>query len=95
MNNDQHPLLTLLKPIEDILRSVIFKLKSEELYDDVSRKVDSFLRTLLEYGNIYDYAVICNETNNAPTTNELLVDVAIKETADSEFVYLPFKLTTL
>jgi phage tail sheath protein FI len=94
MNNNHH-LLNLLTPIENILQTFVGQSHSKELYDDVSNKIDFFLRTLLEYGNIYDYAVICNELNNETTTTDLLVDVAIKETADSEFVYIPYKLTTI
>jgi phage tail sheath protein FI len=44
---------------------------------------------------IYDFAVVCDETNNTPSRidrNELYVDVAIEPTKAVEFIYIPLRL---
>jgi hypothetical protein len=44
---------------------------------------------------IYDYIVVCDETNNTPARidkNELWIDVAIEPTKAAEFIYIPIRV---
>jgi hypothetical protein len=44
---------------------------------------------------IYDYLVVCDDTNNTPAridANELWVDIAIEPTKAVEFIYIPIRL---
>ena len=44
---------------------------------------------------IYDYLVVCDESNNTPTridANELYVDVAIEPVKAIEFIYIPVRI---
>ena len=44
---------------------------------------------------VYDYLVVCDETNNTPTRiarNELYVDIAIEPMKAVEFIYIPIRL---
>ena len=44
---------------------------------------------------IFDYLVVCDESNNTPTridANELYVDVAIEPVKAVEFIYIPVRI---
>jgi phage tail sheath protein FI len=44
---------------------------------------------------VYDYAVVCDTTNNTPAridANELYIDVAIEPTKAAEFIYIPIRI---
>jgi len=44
---------------------------------------------------IYDYLVVCDNSNNTPATidaNELWVDVAIEPVKAVEFIYIPVRI---
>jgi hypothetical protein len=57
--------------------------------------VESLLNTLVVQRGLNDYVVVCDETNNTPTTidrNELHIDVAIEPIRAVEFIYIPVKI---
>ena len=44
---------------------------------------------------LYDYVVICDESNNGPARvdrNELYVDIAIEPMKAVEFIYIPVRI---
>jgi hypothetical protein len=44
---------------------------------------------------IYDYAVVCDASNNTPfriANNELYVDIAVEPEKDIEFIFIPIRL---
>jgi phage tail sheath protein FI len=44
---------------------------------------------------LYDFLVVCDETNNTPARidrNELYVDVAIAPVKAAEFIYIPIRV---
>jgi len=69
--------------------------------DDISRlllvnMIDPFLRDVKARRGIYDYLVICNETNNTPERidrGELWCDIYIKPVRAAEFIVLNFIAT--
>ena len=47
------------------------------------------------FRSIYDYLVVCDLSNNTPTTidrNELYVDIAIEPVKAVEFIYIPVRI---
>jgi len=63
--------------------------------DEVRQAVESLLLELVGLRAIYDYAVVCDETNNTPARidrNELYVDIAIEPVKAIEFIYIPLRL---
>lgn len=57
--------------------------------------ISSSLNDLVTKRGIYDYAVVCDTSNNTPdriANNELWVDVAIEPMKDVEFIYIPIRL---
>jgi phage tail sheath protein FI len=69
--------------------------------DDLTRlllvnMIDPFLRDVRSRRGIYDYMVVCDETNNTPERidrNELWCDIYIKPTRAAEFIVLNFIAT--
>lgn len=53
--------------------------------------VDSFLGNLIVLRGLYDFASICDSTNNTPDVvdaNELVIDIAIQPVKAAEFIYV-------
>lgn len=68
--------------------------------DDLTRQnvkanVDSFLTTLVGRRGLFDFATVCDETNNTPATidaSELHVDIAIKPVKAAEFILVDLRI---
>lgn len=85
----------LVKFIKRQLRKALFSFLMEPndkiTRDNVKGAVDSFLATLIDRRGLYDFASICDSTNNTEETidnHELFVDVAIKPVKSVEFIYV-------
>ena len=73
----------IFEPNDSVTRNEI-KQACEQLFNDITVK-----------RGIYDYLVVCDETNNSPERidrNELHVDIAIEPTKTVEFVYIPLRI---
>lgn len=58
--------------------------------------VDSFLSVIKSQGGLYDYEVVCNETNNTSQVidnNELNVDIYVQPTKTVEYLYFTTVVT--
>ncbi len=88
--------ITLEKAISTASKYFLF-----EPNDDISRlllinMINPFLRDVKSRRGIYDYKVVCNETNNTPERidrGELYCDIYIKATKATEFIVLNFIAT--
>ena len=63
--------------------------------DQIKNIISGAVNDLVAKRGIYDYVVVCDDTNNTPTRiarNELYVDVAIEPMKDVEFIYIPIRL---
>ena len=57
--------------------------------------MNSLMIDLVAKRGIYDYLVVCDDTNNTPAridANELYVDIAIEPVKAVEFIYIPLRL---
>lgn len=71
-----------------------------EQNDAITRKqiagvVETLMVDLVAKRGIYDYLVVCDESNNTPARidrNELWVDVAIEPVKAAEFIYVPVRV---
>src|SRR5574343_48837 len=74
----------LFEPNDDITRLLLINM------------IDPFLRDVKARRGIYDYLLVCNETNNTPERidrGELWCDIYIKPTRAAEFIVLNFIAT--
>jgi hypothetical protein len=85
----------LRSQLTKLARPYIFEPNDQTTRDEIKQAVESLLLELVGLRAIYDYAVVCDETNNTPSRvdrNELYVDVAIEPTKAVEFIYIPLRL---
>jgi hypothetical protein len=89
--------------LENYLRSAFKTIANGYLFepnDQITRKsiatqIESALNDVLSKRGVYDFLVVCDSTNNTPSTianNQLYVDVAIEPARDIEFIYIPIAL---
>lgn len=80
----------------DILsRGFLFEQNDEFTRDNIRDAVDRFCSGLVTNRGLYDYLVVCDESNNTPgriDRNELWVDVAIQPVKSVEFIYIPLRI---
>jgi phage tail sheath protein FI len=63
--------------------------------DEIKQATESLLLELVGQRALYDFLVVCDDTNNTPARidrNELYVDVAIEPVKAVEFIYIPLRL---
>lgn len=75
----------------------IFEPNDKLTRDNIKALVDSFLSNLIVKRALYDYATVCDESNNTPDRidrNELYVDIALKPVKAVEFIYIPIRVVT-
>jgi len=62
---------------------------------EIKNSITSMLLDIVSKRGIYDYLVVCDNTNNTPTTideNQLWVDIAIEPVKAVEFIYIPMRI---
>ena len=89
----------LVNYIRTILASVgnsyLFEPNDKITRDQIKNVISGAINDLIAKRGIYDYVVVCDETNNTPTRiarNELYVDIAIEPMKSVEFIYIPIRL---
>jgi len=85
----------LRERFDPLARPFIFEPNDLITRANVKQVFDSFLGDLLSKRAIYDFIVVCDETNNTPARidrNELYVDVAIEPVKAAEFIYIPVRV---
>jgi phage tail sheath protein FI len=81
--------------LDKITRPYIFEPNDALTRNEVKQAIESFFLELTAQRALYDFAVVCDETNNTPARidrNELYVDVAIEPVKAVEFIYIPVRL---
>ena len=89
----------LIKYIKRQLRrntlSFVFEPNDTLTRDNVKATVDNFLGDLIVKRGLYDFASVCDESNNTPNRierNELYVDISLKPVKAAEFIYIPIRI---
>ena len=85
----------LRERFDPLARPFIFEPNDRITRANAKQVFDGFLADLLGKRAIYDFIVVCDETNNTPAKidrNELYIDVAIEPTKAAEFIYIPIRV---
>jgi hypothetical protein len=85
----------LRERFDPLARPFIFEPNDRITRANAKQVFDGFLADLLGKRAIYDYIVVCDETNNTPAKidrNELYIDVAIEPVKAAEFIYIPIRV---
>jgi hypothetical protein len=81
--------------LDNLAKPFLFEPNDQYTRDSVTRTFESFFGDLVSLRAVFDFAVLCDETNNRPERidrNELWIDVAIKPTKAIEFIYIPLRI---
>jgi hypothetical protein len=73
----------------------VFEPNDQITRDNLKAAADGFLNDILIKRGLYDFATLCDETNNTPDRidrNELWLDVAVKPLKAAEFIYIPIRV---
>ena len=85
----------LRSQLNKLAKPYIFEPNDKITRDEIKQQVESLMVELIGLRAIYDYLVVCDETNNTPNRidrNELYVDIAIEPVKAVEFIYIPLRL---
>ena len=81
--------------LDAVAKPFIFEPNDELTRNEIKQAIESFLLELVGQRALYDYLVVCDDTNNTPTRidrNELYVDIAIEPVKSVEFIYIPLRI---
>lgn len=85
----------LRRQLQTIATGFVFEPNDKITRDELKQQVEQTLNDLVAKRGVFDYLVVCDETNNTPDRidrNELYVDVAIEPTKAAEFIFIPIRL---
>jgi Phage tail sheath C-terminal domain len=77
--------------------SFIFEPNDQLTRDNLKAAVDGFLGDLIVKRGLYDFASICDTSNNTPDRidrNEMYIDIALKPVKAAEFLYIPIRIVS-
>ena len=81
--------------LDAIAKPFIFEPNDELTRNEIKGAIESFMLELVGQRALFDFLVVCDETNNTPTRidrNELYVDIAIEPIKSVEFIYIPLRI---
>ena len=81
--------------LETIGKNFVFEPNDQITRNELKGSIESLLNDLVAKRGVYDYLVVCDESNNTPSRidrNELYVDIAIEPVKAVEFVYIPVRI---
>jgi hypothetical protein len=76
-------------------RPFVFEPNDALTRNQIAGVVETLMVDLVAKRGIYDYLVVCDESNNTPAridANELWIDVAIEPVKAAEFIYIPVRV---
>ena len=81
--------------LDQLSRGFLFEQNDKITRDNIRDAVERFCGGLVSERGLYDFLVVCDESNNTPARidrNELWVDVAIQPVKSVEFIYIPLRI---
>jgi hypothetical protein len=81
--------------LNKLAKPYIFEPNDKITRDEIKQAAESLCLELVGSRALYDYLVVCDESNNTPSRidkNELYLDIAIEPVKAVEFIYIPLRL---
>jgi hypothetical protein len=78
-----------------ITKPFLFEPNDKQTRSEIKNVCESLMLDLVSLRGIYDFIVVCDETNNTSSVisnNQLYVDIAIEPVKAVEFIYIPLRL---
>jgi hypothetical protein len=85
----------LRSQLNQLAKPYLFEPNDKITRDEIKQQVEQLMVELVGLRALYDFLVVCDETNNTPARidrNELYVDIAIEPVKAVEFIYIPLRI---
>jgi hypothetical protein len=85
----------LRSQLNRLAKPYVFEPNDKITRDEIKQQAESLLLELVGQRALYDFIVVCDESNNTPARidrNELYLDLAIEPVKAVEFIYIPLRL---
>ena len=85
----------LRSQLSTLSKPYLFEPNDKITRDELKQQVESLMVELVGLRALYDFLVVCDESNNTPARidrNELYVDIAIEPVKAVEFIYIPLRI---
>ncbi len=85
----------LRRQLSLLAKPFLFEPNDKITRDEIKQAAESLLLELVGQRALYDFLVVCDDTNNTPSRidrNELYLDIAIEPVKAVEFIYIPLRL---
>ena len=85
----------LRRQLDALAKPYIFEPNDANTRAQIKSAAESLMLELVGQRALYDYIVVCDESNNTPSRidrNELYLDIAIEPVKAVEFIYIPLRL---
>ncbi len=85
----------LRRQLDIMARPFLFEPNDAQTRREIKAAAESLLLELVGQRALYDFIVVCDETNNTPARidrSELYLDIAIEPVKAVEFIYIPLRL---
>jgi phage tail sheath protein FI len=85
----------LRRQLDVLARPFLFEPNDAQTRSELRAAAESLMIELVGQRALYDFIVICDESNNTPARidrNELYLDIAIEPVKAVEFIYIPLRL---
>jgi hypothetical protein len=85
----------LRSQLKRLSKPYLFEPNDKITRDEIKQAAESLCLELVGLRALYDYLVVCDESNNTPSRidrNELYLDIAIEPVKAVEFIYIPLRL---
>ena len=85
----------LRRQLEILARPFLFEPNDKITRDEIKAAAESLLLELVGQRALYDFIVVCDESNNTPARidrSELWMDIAIEPVKAVEFIYIPLRI---
>jgi hypothetical protein len=85
----------LRRQLDVLARPFLFEPNDAQTRREIKAAAESLMLELVGQRALYDFIVVCDETNNTPARidrSELYLDIAIEPVKAVEFIYIPLRL---
>lgn len=83
------------RQLEIMAEPFLFRLNTPSTRQEFTGVVNSFLAELVQLNGLYDFTIVCDESNNTPARidrTELWMDIAIQPTRTINYIYVPIRI---
>jgi len=93
--NVERMLMFVKRQLRKSALSFVFEPNDSITRGNLKNSVDGFLNDIMTKRGLFDFATVCDESNNTPQiidNNQMLIDIALKPSKAAEFIIIPIRV---